>query len=47
MCGPKYCSMRISHDIRAEAKKEGMEAMAAKFREGGALYVPIKETSAE
>ncbi|MBT8155422.1 phosphomethylpyrimidine synthase ThiC [Epibacterium ulvae] len=46
MCGPKFCSMRISHDIRAEAQKEGMEAMAAKFREGGALYVPLdpKET---
>ncbi|MEO3415780.1 phosphomethylpyrimidine synthase ThiC [Roseovarius sp. CAU 1744] len=43
MCGPKFCSMRISHDIRAEAQKEGMEAMAAKFREGGDLYIPIKE----
>ncbi|NVO24075.1 phosphomethylpyrimidine synthase ThiC [Donghicola mangrovi] len=44
MCGPKFCSMRISHDIRAEAQKaEGMEAMAAKFREGGELYVPAKE----
>ncbi|HWL80746.1 MAG TPA: phosphomethylpyrimidine synthase ThiC [Roseomonas sp.] len=40
MCGPKFCSMRISHDIRAEAQKEGMEAMARKFREGGALYLP-------
>ncbi|MEO3478542.1 phosphomethylpyrimidine synthase ThiC [Phaeobacter sp. CAU 1743] len=44
MCGPKFCSMRISHDIRAEAQKEGMEAMAAKFREGGDLYVPVKDT---
>ncbi|MFI0394818.1 phosphomethylpyrimidine synthase ThiC [Paracoccus jiaweipingae] len=43
MCGPKFCSMRISHDIRAEAQKEGMEAMAAKFREGGELYVPVAE----
>ncbi|OWY08779.1 phosphomethylpyrimidine synthase ThiC [Thioclava sp. F42-5] len=43
MCGPKFCSMRISHDIRAEAQKEGMESMAAKFREGGELYVPLKE----
>ena len=47
MCGPKFCSMRISHDIRAEAQKEGMEAMAAKFREGGELYVPLNETVAE
>ncbi|OJG00074.1 phosphomethylpyrimidine synthase ThiC [Pararhizobium antarcticum] len=44
MCGPKFCSMRISHDIRAEAQKEGLEAMAAKFREGGKLYVPLSET---
>ncbi len=40
MCGPKFCSMRISHDIRAEAQKEGMEAMAAKYRDGGDLYMP-------
>ncbi|MEF2071941.1 phosphomethylpyrimidine synthase ThiC [Consotaella aegiceratis] len=40
MCGPKFCSMRISHDIRDEARKAGMEEMAAKFREGGELYVP-------
>ncbi|MBB4303684.1 phosphomethylpyrimidine synthase [Rhodobium orientis] len=40
MCGPKFCSMRISHDIRAEAQKEGMAKMAEKFREGGALYLP-------
>lgn len=43
MCGPKFCSMKISHDIRAEAQKEGMEAMAARFREGGELYVPEKK----
>ena len=43
MCGPQFCSMRISHDIRAEARKEGMEAMAAKFRERGALYMPEAE----
>ena len=40
MCGPKFCSMRISHDIRAEARKEGMERMAEKYRDGGDLYVP-------
>ncbi|MER8589934.1 phosphomethylpyrimidine synthase ThiC, partial [Mesorhizobium sp. M1338] len=45
MCGPKFCSMRISHDIRAEAQKEGMAAMAAKYREGGDLYIPTGETS--
>ena len=42
MCGPKFCSMRISHDIRAEAQKEGMAAMAEKFRKGGDLYMPLE-----
>ena len=41
MCGPKFCSMRISHDIRAEAQKDGMAKMAEKFRKGGDLYVPL------
>jgi phosphomethylpyrimidine synthase len=41
MCGPKFCSMRLSHDIRAEAKREGMAQMAKKYREGGDLYVPV------
>jgi phosphomethylpyrimidine synthase len=40
MCGPKFCSMRISHDIRAQAEA-GMEEKAREFREtGGELYVP-------
>ena len=43
MCGPKFCSMRISHDIRAEAQKDGMEAMAAKFRNGGDLYMTVDD----
>lgn len=43
MCGPKFCSMRISHDIRAEAQKEGLEAMAAKYRDGGDLYMPVEK----
>jgi phosphomethylpyrimidine synthase len=47
MCGPKFCSMRISHDIRAEAQKEGMEAMAKKYREGGGLYMPVPSPAAE
>ena len=47
MCGPKFCSMRISHDIRSEAQKEGMEAMARKYREGGQLYVPVGEGAAD
>ena len=43
MCGPKFCSMKISHDIRAEAQKEGMAKMAEKYREGGSLYMPVEE----
>ncbi|MFI7697844.1 phosphomethylpyrimidine synthase ThiC [Nonomuraea sp. NPDC049480] len=36
MCGPKFCSMRISHDIR----DAGMAQKAAEFRQlGGTLYV--------
>jgi phosphomethylpyrimidine synthase len=43
MCGPKFCSMRISHELRDEAKKTseaGMQEMSLKFRETGELYVP-------
>jgi phosphomethylpyrimidine synthase len=40
MCGPKFCSMRISHEVRAEARNAGLAEMAAKFRaQGGELYV--------
>ncbi|MCA9768114.1 MAG: phosphomethylpyrimidine synthase ThiC, partial [Gemmatimonadetes bacterium] len=43
MCGPKFCSMRISQDIRdaaaAQAAAEGMAEKAAEFRAGGStLY---------
>ncbi|HRW14335.1 phosphomethylpyrimidine synthase ThiC [Amaricoccus sp.] len=46
MCGPKFCSMRISHEIRAEARNEGMAAMAQKYREGGDLYMPLAHEEA-
>jgi len=41
MCGPKFCSMRISQDIRAEAARQaGLEAKSTEFRDkGSALYV--------
>ena len=44
MCGPKFCSMKISQDIRADAQRmEGMQAKSAEFKErGGALYVPAE-----
>ncbi|MCC6784109.1 MAG: phosphomethylpyrimidine synthase, partial [Planctomycetes bacterium] len=49
MCGPKFCSMRITEDVRAYAKEhgygeqeavtEGLREKAAEFREhGGRLY---------
>jgi phosphomethylpyrimidine synthase len=42
MCGPKFCSMKISHDIRADSERaEGMEKMSETFKaHGSALYVP-------
>jgi len=53
MCGPKFCSMRISHDLRDLAASQGLsdpeaieQAMAAKSAEfkaaGSEIYVPIK-----
>jgi phosphomethylpyrimidine synthase len=42
MCGPKFCSMRISHDIR-DAARAGMDEKSREFREaGGAVYVPLE-----
>ncbi|WP_227939414.1 phosphomethylpyrimidine synthase ThiC [Alkalihalobacillus deserti] len=49
MCGPKFCSMRISHDIRQYAKdnkletteaiEKGMKEKAEQFKEsGGEIY---------
>jgi len=47
MCGPKFCSMKISHDIRADSERmAGMETMRETFKaKGSALYLP--ETAAE
>jgi phosphomethylpyrimidine synthase len=47
MCGPKFCSMRISHEVRAEAKAQGMKEMSEKFRAvGSEIYVPTAEPAA-
>ncbi len=42
MCGPKFCSMKISQDIRKDAERlAGMEQKSEEFRNNGAaLYVP-------
>ncbi|HVI50815.1 MAG TPA: phosphomethylpyrimidine synthase ThiC [Candidatus Sulfotelmatobacter sp.] len=34
MCGPQFCSMKISHEVRSAA--DGMQAKAAEFRQAGA-----------
>ncbi|PPK92579.1 phosphomethylpyrimidine synthase [Kineococcus xinjiangensis] len=52
MCGPKFCSMRISADVRAYAQEngltstaaieEGMAEKSAEFsRRGGTVYLPL------
>ena len=45
MCGPKFCSMKITQDLRKEAEAlAGMEAKSQEFLEqGGKLYVPAAE----
>jgi phosphomethylpyrimidine synthase len=44
MCGPKFCSMKITQDIRDEAlRQEGMEQMSETFRaKGSQIYVDEK-----
>ncbi len=52
MCGPKFCSMKISQDIRdaaagqndvAQVAEAGMAQMAEKFRDGGGeIYVGVE-----
>ena len=37
MCGPKFCSMEITNQVRDYAEK-GMEEMSEKFGEKGELY---------
>jgi phosphomethylpyrimidine synthase len=42
MCGPKFCSMKITQDIRADAvRMEGLQQMSETFKaKGSSLYVP-------
>jgi phosphomethylpyrimidine synthase len=53
MCGPKFCSMKITQEVRdfaakqgvadSEALAQGMAAKSAEFKQvGGELYIPIK-----
>jgi phosphomethylpyrimidine synthase len=54
MCGPKFCSMKITQEVRdyaaslgvsdEQALQEGMDSMSETFRQRGAeLYVPIEK----
>jgi phosphomethylpyrimidine synthase len=46
MCGPKFCSMKITQDVRDYAAKQkvieaGMQEKSAEFRQrGGEVYLP-------
>ncbi|MBG0816394.1 phosphomethylpyrimidine synthase ThiC [Planomonospora sp. ID82291] len=53
MCGPRFCSMKISHDLRRfaeerglsddEAVEAGMREKSEEFaREGGRVYLPVE-----
>jgi phosphomethylpyrimidine synthase len=55
MCGPKFCSMRISQDVRDYAKahnltgedalETGMQEKSAEFLSAGAhVYLPVSGT---
>jgi phosphomethylpyrimidine synthase len=40
MCGPRFCSMKITQEIRDYAEA-GMQEKSREFREGGSeVYVP-------
>ena len=42
MCGPKFCSMKITQEVR-EFAAQGMQDKSAEFKKvGGELYIPIK-----
>jgi phosphomethylpyrimidine synthase len=58
MCGPKFCSMKITQDVREYAAAHGLDTAAAidtglrekagEFRErGGEIYVDAQEVSAD
>ena len=53
MCGPKFCSMKITQDVRDYAAKlqeaeDGMAAKSAEFREKGSeVYLPVLDIAAD
>ena len=52
MCCPKFCSMKITQDVRDYAAKQkeieaGMHQKSAEFRErGGEVYLPVDVVAA-
>ena len=55
MCGPKFCSMKITQEVRDFAKTQGvsedaalaagMESMSEEFKKaGGEIYIPINKS---
>ena len=58
MCGPKFCSMKITQEVRDFAKQQGvaaeqgiavgMQAKAEEFNKaGGDFYIPIVNASTD
>jgi phosphomethylpyrimidine synthase len=48
MCGPQFCSMRITQDLRADVVAEGLKEKAVDFRAGGQeLYAASADPLAE
>jgi len=48
MCGPKFCSMKISHDIREEAERvAGLATQKEAFALRGQLYIPVSQHAAD
>lgn len=48
MCGPKFCSMKITREVReyAAEQKQGMQAMSGVFKEQGSrLYLELETPS--
>jgi phosphomethylpyrimidine synthase len=56
MCGPKFCSMKITQEVReyaenlglteSEALEKGLEEKSKEFTDaGGKIYVPLEETN--
>jgi phosphomethylpyrimidine synthase len=39
MCGPKFCSMKLSHEIRARGMRDKSDEFVA---QGGKVYVPLE-----